>query len=154
MFSEGGGLVSNSTFWNNTSFPNQDVTVSVFLFGGYSVFANIFANSTSSQVLEVQGGSSDLGANLSTDSFFTPNGVSLTPASVVEGASRQVAISDLKLSSLALNQTAPVNTGITKTVAIGADSFVGVLTRSKGRCTHKNQARCHDIFKKIHRDLF
>lgn len=113
MWSEGvPDSISNSTFWNNTGY--QDPVPSVRDPGAH-LFGNILANSDNSPVLDDGNGFIDLGANLFTDT-------SLTPTTSGAGASQQVAVSDLKLDTLALNQISPVNTGTTKTVRIGADS--------------------------------
>ena len=110
IFSEG-GTISNSTFWNNIGTSGA----SVELVSGY-LFANILANSSDSSPVVANGGINDLGANL-----FTGDSFAVTTTG--EGASSRTSIDDLVLSSLALNQTGPTNTGTTKTVAIGPDSI-------------------------------
>lgn len=112
MFSFG-GIVSNSTFWNNTGFPSRDTASSMAVING-DFFGNILANSDTSPV--ISNAVNDRGANLFTDSSF----VSMTTG---VGASRLVTLDDLKLSTLALNQTSPTNSGNTKTVAIGKGSI-------------------------------
>ena len=112
VFSEG-GIVSNSTFWNNTGFPSRDTASSVAVLNG-DFFGNILANSDTSPV--ISNVFTDRGANLFTDTSF----VSTT---VGAGASRLVTLDELKLSTLALNQTSPTNSGNTKTVAIGNGSI-------------------------------
>jgi LPXTG-motif cell wall-anchored protein len=109
MYSEGGGIVSNSTFWLNS--VDDPSSTSIDTSGSINFFANILADEKPYTAAE----GNDLGANLVTDPTFTPS-------TAGEGASQQVAVSALKLSALALNQTSPVNTGTTKTVAIAADS--------------------------------
>jgi predicted outer membrane repeat protein len=113
FYSEG-SIVSNSTFWNNGDDNDGSIDAELTHF-----FGNILANSTPG--VEVIGNDRvnnfDGGANLYTDSSL--NFVSPTTG---EGSSRLVSLDDLKLSALALNTTGPVNTGQTKTVAIGADS--------------------------------
>jgi predicted outer membrane repeat protein len=113
FYSEG-SIISNSTFWNNGDSDNGSIDADQTHF-----FANILANSTPG--VEVIGNDRvnnfDGGANLYTDaslSFVSPT--------TGEGSSRRVTLDELKLSALALNTTGPVNTGQTKTVAIGADS--------------------------------
>lgn len=114
-FSEG-GIISNSTFWNNGDSDTYSI-------GADSpsityLFANILANDTPNTVklIDPSADTVDLGANLYTDSSFNDvtNG---------EGSSKLVTVSDLKLSTLALNQSAPMNSGQTKTVAIGSGSI-------------------------------
>lgn len=114
VFMSEGGLISNSTFWNN----GDADTYSISADGGWiTFFGNILANDTPSVVKlidpnEVAG---DLGANLYTDSTFDDS-------TTGTGSSELVTVADLKLSALALNQTSPTNTGVTKTVAIATDS--------------------------------
>ena len=110
MFSEG-GLVANSTLWNNTVLNPSGSSIS--LNSGF-FFGNILANSDAVQL--IASSVNDLGANLFTDSSFVPttNGV---------GSSKLVSVDELKLKAPALNQTTPTNIGTTKTVAIGADSI-------------------------------
>jgi hypothetical protein len=112
VFSEG-GIVSNSTFWNNTGFPSRDTASSVAVING-DFFGNILANSDTSPV--ISNGVIDRGANLFTDTSFAST-------TVGAGASRLVTLDELKLSTLALNQTSPTNSGNTKTVAIGIGSI-------------------------------
>lgn len=107
-FSEG-GVVSNSTFWNNgdadtfTLGANQTDTY---------FFANILANDTPSTVklINPTENITDLGANLYTDGSFDDN-------TDGEGSSKLVIVPELKLSALA-----SANADSTKTVAIAADS--------------------------------
>jgi len=83
-------------------------------------FGNIMANDSADVNAIAEGYESniDLGANLYTDESV----LFMDPISEGEGASKLVEFDNLKLSELALNTTQPVNTGATKTVAIGADS--------------------------------
>lgn len=113
MLSEG-GIVSNSTFWNNgvTSHVNNPTAGSISIAGG-TFFGNILASSNSTPV--IQGGVSDAGANLFTDASFAKT-------TTGEGASKQVSFASLKLKALALNKTSPSNSGKTKTVALGEGS--------------------------------
>jgi predicted outer membrane repeat protein len=113
FYSEG-SVVSNSTFWNNGDENNGSIDAELIHF-----FGNILANSTPG--VEVIGNDRvnnfDGGANLYTDaslSFVSPT--------TGEGSSRLVSFDDLKLITLSLNQTSPVNTGATNTVALGAGS--------------------------------
>jgi predicted outer membrane repeat protein len=117
-----GLLISNSTFWNN---PASDLSDGSISGGGISFFGNIFANSLANTNDKVIGppdpdryANVDLGANLFTDSSFV-----FEVPTTGEGASKLVAFDDLKLTTLSLNQTSPVNTGPTKTVALGAGSI-------------------------------
>lgn len=110
MFSEG-GIVSNSTLWNNPNVGGGGVA-STFTNGG-SFFANILANETITPV--VDNGAVDLGANLYTDASF----ISSTTGT---GLSKRVTLASLKLKALALNKTLPTNSGVTKTVALGDGS--------------------------------
>jgi len=114
FFSEG-GVIANSTFWNNGdadtySIGMDDPSITY-------LFANILANDTPSTVklIDPTTDTVDLGANLYTDNSFndTTSGT---------GSSELVTSADLKLSALALNQSAPTNTGATKTAAIATDS--------------------------------
>ena len=105
-----GGVISNSTFWNNGDADTFSITA-----GGVSEtfsFANILANDSPNTVklIDPTQTTVDLGANLYTDASFddTTSG---------EGSSKLVAIADLKLSPLA-----STNATSTQTVAIGADS--------------------------------
>ena len=119
MYSEGYSLISNSTFWNNPRFPNTGPnagSAASLTVPDFYLFANILANSDDTPVWDNTYVSTDLGANLLTDSSFAPTTSGL-------GASRQVTSNDLKLGSLALNRTTPANTGTTKTLAIGPDSI-------------------------------
>lgn len=111
MFSEG-GIVSNSTFWNNAVSGIGTSAGSVSIPGG-SFFGNILANSGPTPVME--SGDTDLGANLYTDDSFakTTSGV---------GASKRVTLAALKLKTLALNKISPRNSGSTKTVSLGIGS--------------------------------
>jgi outer membrane protein OmpA-like peptidoglycan-associated protein len=113
VFGEG-GLISNSTFWNNGDVNTGSIYTEnseTFFFG------NILANDTPNVVKLIYptGDTIDLGANLYTDNSF----VDITTG---EGSSRLVSVDDLKLSPLALNTTGLINTGKTKTVSIGASS--------------------------------
>ncbi len=110
MFSEG-GLVSNSTFWNNLS-TGSSTAGSIAINGG-SLFANILANQAGTPVVEY--GVTDLGANLFTDASFTKT-------TTGAGASKLVTLASLKLKSLALNKSGPANSGTTKTVALDSGS--------------------------------
>ena len=112
-FSEG-SIISNSTFWNNGDSDNGSIDADFTYF-----FGNILANSSAGvEVIDRDWEFNfDGGANLYTDSSLVFN-----EQSSGEGSSQLVSINDLKLSALALNTTGPVNTGQTKTVAIGADS--------------------------------
>jgi LPXTG-motif cell wall-anchored protein len=109
MYSEGGGIVSNSTFWLNSIDVPFSTTIDSYV--PLSFFANILADDK----LFTAEKFNDLGANLATDLSFMPTTTGV-------GASKLVAISDLNLGALALNQTNPVNTGSTKTVALGTGS--------------------------------
>lgn len=111
MFSEG-GIVSNSTFWNNSVVGSNSGAGSVSIPGG-SFFANIFANSDSTPVME--SGDTDLGANLYTDESFTKSTAGI-------GASKRVTLASLKLKTLALNKKSPANLGAVKTVGLDSGS--------------------------------
>jgi predicted outer membrane repeat protein len=113
LFSEG-GIVSNSTYWNNGVSANTgNPTAASIVTNGGSFFANVLANSIDTPMIE--NGVTDLGANLFTDDSFanTTSGA---------GASKRVTFASLKLKSLALNTSLPNNSGATKTVALGSDS--------------------------------
>lgn len=115
VFLSEGGLISNSTFWNNgddDTFSIGTDTENTYLFG--NILAN--DNSNSVKVIDPVQTTVDLGANLYTDTNFddTTSG---------EGSSILVTAEELKLSALALNQTLPTNTGTTKTVAVAEDSI-------------------------------
>jgi LPXTG-motif cell wall-anchored protein len=115
VFLSEGGLISNSTFWNNgddDTFSIGTDTENTYLFG--NILAN--DNSNSVKVIDPVQTTVDLGANLYTDTNFddTTSG---------EGSSMLVTAEELKLSALALNQTLPTNTGTTKTVAVAEDSI-------------------------------
>lgn len=114
FFSEG-GIIANSTFWNNGDDDTYSIGVdasNVYFFG------NILANDDPNVVklIDPTSTTNDLGANLYTDTNFddTTSG---------EGSSILVTAEELKLSALALNQTLPTNTGTTKTVAVAEDSI-------------------------------
>jgi outer membrane protein OmpA-like peptidoglycan-associated protein len=113
VFGEG-GLISNSTFWNNGDVNTFSIVTES---SETSFFGNILANDTPNVVkfIDPTGDTIDLGANLYTDNSFAD----LTTG---EGSSRLVSVDDLKLSPLALNTTGLINTGKTKTVSIGASS--------------------------------
>ena len=113
VFGEG-GLISNSTFWNNGDVNTFSIVTES---AETNFFGNILANDTPNvvKVIDPTGGTIDLGANLYTDNSFAD-------ITTGEGSSRLVSVDDLKLSSLALNTTGLINTGKTKTVSIGASS--------------------------------
>jgi LPXTG-motif cell wall-anchored protein len=114
-FSEG-SIISNSTFLNNGDSDSGSIASDFTYF-----FGNIMANDSADVNAIAEGYESniDLGANLYTDESV----LFMDPISEGEGASKLVEFDNLKLSELlALNTTQPVNTGATKTVAIGADS--------------------------------
>ena len=125
-YSEGGGVISNSTFWQNSDVDESSTTIASS--GSTHFFANILADEKPISADR----SYDLGANLYTDTTFEfGSSIEIVPVSVseasilpstVEGSSRRVTLDELKLSSIALNSTGPVNIGKTKTVAIGAGS--------------------------------
>jgi len=122
MFSEG-GIVSNSTFWNNSVVGSNPGAGSVSIPGG-SFFANIFANSDSTPVME--SGDTDLGANLYTDESFTKSTAGI-------GASKRVTLASLKFKTLALNKKSPANSGAVKTVGLDSGSAaVDYFTASSG----------------------
>ncbi len=113
-FSEGGNVIANSTFWNNgdsDTYSFEEVGSATYFFG------NILANDTPNSVklIDPTSTTNDLGANLYTDTSFDDITTGV-------GSSTIVTTDALKLSALALNQTSPTNTGVTKTVAIAADS--------------------------------
>ena len=110
MFSEG-GIVSNSTIWNNSN-TGGGGNGAVYTNNG-SFFANILANEGTTTV--VGGSVTDLGANLYTDASFTSS-------TLGAGLSKRVTLASLKLKSLAFNKTLPTNSGATKTVALGDGS--------------------------------
>lgn len=117
-----GHVISNSTFWNNGD-RNSD---SIESENSALFFGNILANSTSGVELFTTRGiyvsteedptNFDLGANLYTDDSFTDT-------TTGDGSSQLVSIDQLKLNDPALNTTGLINTGKTKTVAIGAGSI-------------------------------
>ncbi len=109
LWSEG-GKVANSTFWNNS---NVDPSAATITTNGAYFFANILAGSNNSHLVGTS--YTDAGANLYTDDSFTPT-------TTGAGASKRVILASLKLKALALNRTAPRNSGFAKTMAIGADS--------------------------------
>ena len=111
-----GGIISNSTFWGNSARNPASVDVYFNYERGY-LFANIFADEAPyfSNLIN------DLGANLYTDAPFVATSVGST--NTEEGSSKLIDFDDLKLSALALNTTGLINTGKTKTVAIGAGSI-------------------------------
>lgn len=125
-YSEGGGVISNSTYWlNSVGEPSSTVIDS---YAPLHLFANILADERPISAAR----SYDLGANLYTDtSFEFGSNIEIVPVSVsetsimplaIEGLSRRVSLDELKLSPLAMNTGGLVNTGKTKSVAIGADS--------------------------------
>ena len=113
LFAEG-GIVSNSTFWNNEVQDNTGNPIAASIVFGGKLFASILTNEDATPVL--QNGATDLGANLFTDSSFTPTTTGI-------GLSKMVTFASLKLKSLALFKTLPNNSGTTMTVAIGTDSI-------------------------------
>jgi hypothetical protein len=112
FFSEG-GVIANSTFWNN----GDADTYSLSGDGQYLLlFGNILANDTPTTVklIDPTESSFDMGANLYTDSTFDD--------ATSGSGSLLVAVADLKLSPLGLNQITPANIGATETVAVASDS--------------------------------
>jgi outer membrane protein OmpA-like peptidoglycan-associated protein len=117
-----GNFISNSTFWNNGDRNSESIESEnpAYFFG------NILANSTSGVELFTTRGidvtteeaatNFDLGANLYTDDSFVDT-------TTGDGSSQLVSIDQLKLNDPALNATGLINTGKTKTVAIGAGSI-------------------------------
>ena len=111
LFAEG-GQVSNSTFWNNINTTSGAGSGAIEV-NGATMFANILATDNTTPVVGTT--ATDAGANLFTDSSFTTTTTGV-------GASKQVTLGSLKLQALALNRTAPANTGTAKTVALGSGS--------------------------------
>lgn len=109
-----GGLISNSTFWNNGDSDTYSIYANT---SDTYFFANILANDTPNtvKVIDPDVTTTDLGANLYTDSGFDDT-------TTGDGESKLVTLAELKLNALSLNQTGPTNTGSTKTVSIGAGS--------------------------------
>ena len=109
-----GSIISNNTFWNNGDSDSGSIETDFTYF-----FGNIMANSSAAVDVIGNGYTNniDLGANL-----YTDDSVAFATPTVGEGASKLVTFDDLELSALALNQTAPVNTGETKTVSTGTGS--------------------------------
>jgi outer membrane protein OmpA-like peptidoglycan-associated protein len=117
-----GNFISNSTFWNNGDRNSESIESEnpAYFFG------NILANSTSGVELFTTRGidvtteeaatNFDLGANLYTDDSFVDT-------TTGDGSSQLASIDQLKLNDPALNTTGLINTGKTKTVAIGAGSI-------------------------------
>ena len=113
VFLSEGGVIANSTFWNNGDADTYSISDS----GGIAFFGNILANDapTVVKLTNPSETNEDLGANLYTDDSFDDNTSGI-------GSSQLVTPADLKLSPLALNLTGPENFGVTKTVAIASDS--------------------------------
>ena len=112
VFGEG-GVISNSTFWNN-----GDADTSSFGAGDSGFFGNILANDSSDTVklFEPQSTIFDGGANLYTDTSFADTTIGV-------GSSELVTADQLNLSALYLNQTEPATPGTTETVSISTDSI-------------------------------
>jgi predicted outer membrane repeat protein len=111
VFGEG-GVISNSTFWNNGDADTSSIG------GNSGFFGNILANDSSDTVklFEPQSTIFDGGANLYTDTSFADTTIGV-------GSSELVTADQLNLSALYLNQTEPATPGTTETVSISTDSI-------------------------------
>ena len=121
VFSEGGTqAVSNSTFWNNPAANASGASVQFVAGAIVTLFGNILANDDSSRVFQSDSyeGFIDAGANL-----FTGDPADFDVQTIGTGASKNVTAAELKLQTLALNTVGPINTGTTKTVALGDGSI-------------------------------
>ena len=116
-----GNFISNSTFWNNGDRNSESIETefSAFFFGNIlansSAVVELFATRGRDVTAEEVATNFDLGANLYTDDSFVDT-------TTGDGSSQLVSIDQLKLNDPALNTTGLINTGKTKTVAIGAGS--------------------------------
>ena len=108
------GTIVTSTFWNNGT--RDALGKSVYTDGLGGIFGSIVANDSADQKTT---DADDLGANLVTN---LPTGWTVDGDGLTATKSKQVTITDLNLQTLALNQTGPENTGVTRTVALGDGS--------------------------------